>query len=35
VARATPDRWRVATPLSVTLIDKMAGVVAAAEKKSK
>lgn len=35
VARATPDRWRVATPLSVTLIDKMAGVVAAAEKKAK
>lgn len=33
VSRATPDRWRVATPLSVTLIDKMQEVVAKAEAK--
>ncbi len=32
VARATPDRWRAKAPLSVTLVDKMEAVVAAAEK---
>lgn len=31
VARATPDRWRKNTPLSVELIDKMEAVVAEAE----
>lgn len=34
VARATPDRWRQKAPLSVTLVDKMEAVVAAAEKEA-
>ena len=32
IARATPDRWRKQTPLSVTLVDKMESVVESAEK---
>lgn len=31
VARATPDRWRASTPLTLQLIDKMEAVVAEAE----
>lgn len=31
VSRATPDRWRLATPLSVSLLDKMLQVVEKAE----
>lgn len=34
VARATPDRWRAKTPLTVTLVDKMEAVVAEAEKRA-
>lgn len=34
VARATPDRWRAKPPLSITLVDKMEAIVAAAEKKA-
>lgn len=32
IARATPDRWRKSSPLSVQLIDKMESVVAEAER---
>jgi hypothetical protein len=32
VARATPDRWRASTPLTLQLIDKMEAAVAEAEK---
>lgn len=32
VARATPDRWRARTPLTVALVDKMEAVVADAER---
>lgn len=34
VARATPDRWRDKTPLTITLVDKMEAVVAEAEKRA-
>lgn len=34
VARATPDRWRKDTPLSVKLIDKMEAVVIEAEQRA-
>lgn len=34
VARATPDRWRAKTPLTITLVDKMEAVVAEAEKRA-
>lgn len=31
ISRATPDRWRTATPLSITLLDKMMEAVTSAE----
>lgn len=34
VARATPDRWKAAPPLSITLVDKMEAVVAKAEQEA-
>ncbi|MNN86920.1 hypothetical protein D3C81_2043980 [compost metagenome] len=34
VARATPDRWRANTPLTVVLIDRMEKAVAEAEAKA-
>lgn len=33
-ARATPNRWRKRVPLTVSLIDKMEGIVTAAEQKN-
>lgn len=33
-ARATPDRWRSNTPLTVRLVDKFESVVAEAERKA-
>lgn len=32
IARATPDRWRKKTPLTIELVDKLEAEVAAAEK---
>lgn len=34
VARATPDRWRVDTPKTITLVDELEAVVVAAEQKA-
>lgn len=34
-ARATPDRWRAKSPLTITLVDKMEKVVADAERGAK
>jgi enamine deaminase RidA (YjgF/YER057c/UK114 family) len=35
IARATPDRWRKDTPLSIKLMDQMEAIVIIAEQKSK